>query len=120
MRVCMFEDRGVADLEPLTLTRPAFELLCGMTSLGGKQDRYFGPCEFGALVRPHLADLCALQQPHARVHDLPWLRAGLTVLVNSRCLPPPGAATHLDEPCVALVGEEVAYAVVGPEQLAHC
>ena len=120
MRVCIFEDRGVADLEPLALTRPAFELLCGMTSLGGKQCRYFGPGELGALVRPHLADLCGLQQPHARVNDLPWLRAGTTVLVNSRWLPPPGSATDLAEPCVALIGDEVAYAVVGPGQLVHC
>src|SRR2546423_11359877 len=111
MRVCIFEDRGVADLEPLTWTRPAFELLCGMTSLGGKQGRYFGPCELGVLVRPHLADVCGLQHPHTHVNDLAWLRAGTTVLVNSRWLPPPAPATQLNEPCVALAGEEVAYAV---------
>src|SRR5262249_32066951 len=29
MRVCLFEDRRVEDLEPLTLTRPAHDLLCG-------------------------------------------------------------------------------------------
>ena len=26
MRVCLFEDREVGDLEPLTLTRPVFDL----------------------------------------------------------------------------------------------
>jgi len=57
MRVCLFEDRNVGDLEPLTLTRPVFDLLCGQTSLAAKQWRFFGASTVGALVRPHLADL---------------------------------------------------------------
>ena len=40
MRVCLFEDSLAADLEPLTLTRPVFALLCGCTSLADNQDRY--------------------------------------------------------------------------------
>ena len=36
MRVCLFEDRGVGNLEPLVWTRPAFELLSGCTSLARK------------------------------------------------------------------------------------
>ena len=41
MRVCLYEDRHALDLEPLTLTRPAFDLLCGCVSLGEKQFRAF-------------------------------------------------------------------------------
>ena len=52
MRVCLFEDHGVLDLEPLTLTRPVFELLCGLTSLGDKQCRFFSFAETGFFVRP--------------------------------------------------------------------
>ena len=37
MRICLFEDLGVFDLEPLTFTRPVFDLLCGAGSLGQKQ-----------------------------------------------------------------------------------
>src|SRR5205807_1760711 len=40
MRVCLFEDRA-EDLDPLTLTRPTFQLLCGRSSLGCKQLRYW-------------------------------------------------------------------------------
>ena len=69
------EDNGVGNLEPLALTRPAFELICGQSSLGRKQCRYFAPCEVGVLVRPHLADLYRLEHPSARVNDLNWLRA---------------------------------------------
>ncbi|HZT79774.1 MAG TPA: putative sugar nucleotidyl transferase, partial [Gemmataceae bacterium] len=111
MRVCLFEDRGAATLEPLALTRPAFDLLCGQTSLGGKQCQYFAPCEVGVLVRPFLADVCRLQRPATPVNDLAWLRAGPTVLVNGRWLPPAAGFTELPDPCVALVGDEVAYAV---------
>jgi UDP-N-acetylglucosamine diphosphorylase/glucosamine-1-phosphate N-acetyltransferase len=120
MRVCFFEDRGVTNLEPLTLTRPAFELLCGQASLAARQSRYFAPCEVGALVRPVLADLYRAAHPDTPVNDLAWLRAGPTVLVNGRWLPPPGAASDLPGPCVALVGDEVAYAVLGAGRLTYC
>jgi UDP-N-acetylglucosamine diphosphorylase/glucosamine-1-phosphate N-acetyltransferase len=120
MRVCFFEDRGVVDFEPLTLTRPAFELLCGQTTLGTKQCRYFAPCEVGAIVRPQLADLYRACHPDTPVNDLPWLRAAPTILVNARWLPPPGLAVDLPDPCVALVGDEVAYAVLGDDRLTYC
>ncbi len=120
MRICLFEDRGVANLEPLVLTRPVFELLCGQTSLGDKQCRAFAPCEVGTLLRPTLAGLARTLQPAVPVNDLAWLRAEPTVLVNGRWLPPPESLANLPGPCVALVGDEVAYAVVGPDQLTYC
>jgi UDP-N-acetylglucosamine diphosphorylase/glucosamine-1-phosphate N-acetyltransferase len=120
MRVCLFEDCGAVGLEPLAATRPVFDLLCGQTSLGAKQVRYFSPCKVGALIRPHLADCFRLQQPRTHVNDLDWLRAEPTVLVNGRWLPPAGVAAGLSGPSVALSGGEVAYAVVGADQLAGC
>src|SRR5207245_8712805 len=88
MHVCLFEDQGVAHLEPLTLTRPVFELLCGQTSLARKQARYFAPREVGVLIRPGLVDLFRLRQPTIPVNDLNWLRGEAAVLVNGRWLPP--------------------------------
>jgi UDP-N-acetylglucosamine diphosphorylase/glucosamine-1-phosphate N-acetyltransferase len=120
MRVCLFEDRHVEQLEPLTLTRPAYELSCGISRLATKQWRYFAPCSStGVLVRPILEEVQRQQRPGVAVNDLAWLRADAAVLVNARWLPPPGGL-DLTYPCVALLGEEVAYAVVGPELLAHC
>ena len=84
MRICLFEDRGAARLEPLASTRPVFDLLCGQTSLGARQARYFAPCKVGALVRPHLADCFRLRQPETPVNDPDWLRAEPTILVNGR------------------------------------
>jgi UDP-N-acetylglucosamine diphosphorylase/glucosamine-1-phosphate N-acetyltransferase len=119
MRVCLFEDRGVLDLEPLSLTRPVFELLCGLTSLAAKQSRFFPPGPRGVLVRPYLADLCRLHCPAVPVNDLTWLQAGPTIFINGRWLPPsiPPPLTELSRPGVALVHDEVAYAVVEPEHL---
>ena len=42
MRLCLVEDNAVAGLEPLTLTRPAFDLLLGATTLGEKIARALG------------------------------------------------------------------------------
>jgi UDP-N-acetylglucosamine diphosphorylase/glucosamine-1-phosphate N-acetyltransferase len=120
MRVCLFEDRHAAALEPLSLTRPVFELLCGRTALAAKQCRHFAPCTAGVLVRPYLADLYHLQHPSTPVNNLGWLRAGPTVLVNGRWLPPPEPAADLGGPCVAMVNDEVAYAVLGPDRLTYC
>src|SRR5438445_7808363 len=135
MRVCLFEDHGVRDLEPLVLTRPVFELLCGQDSLRRKQCRYFGAREVGALIRPYLAPLYCLQEPHTFVNDVAWLRAEATILINARWLPPASLALRVgmnarrvrretlaaqDGPCVAMIGDEVAYAVVAAEHLACC
>ncbi len=120
MRVCLFEDHGHAALEPLSLTRPVFDLLCGLDSLASKQWHYFAPCDVGLLVRPHLVELCRLRDCRLPVNDLAWLRGGPAVLVNGRWLPPMGAAPDLAGSCVALVGDEVAYAVLGPDQLTYC
>ncbi len=120
MRVCLFEDRGVADLEPLTLTRPAFELLCGQSSLAVKQIRYFSADIAGFLIRPHLADVFRLQYPKKPVNDLAWLRSAPTLLVNARWLPCPAPPLDLSKPFVATLGDEVAFALLPPELLEYC
>ena len=56
MHLCRFEDRSVADLEPLALTRPVFDLLCGLSSLADKQAGHFQASARTAVVRPHLAE----------------------------------------------------------------
>jgi UDP-N-acetylglucosamine diphosphorylase/glucosamine-1-phosphate N-acetyltransferase len=118
MRVCLFEDPAVAGLEPVALSRPAFDLLCGLTPLADKQLRHFGRSPWGAFVRPPLADLVRAERPGLSVNDPKWLAAGPTALVNARWLPPPLPRAPADGPHVALAGGEVAYAVLGPEQLA--
>jgi UDP-N-acetylglucosamine diphosphorylase/glucosamine-1-phosphate N-acetyltransferase len=95
MRVCIFEDQQVRGLEPLALTRPASDLLCGLTTLAEKQVRYFSGTVIGHLCRPVMADVIRSREPVARVNDPVWLRAAPTVLVNARWVPPPGRPVHL-------------------------
>src|SRR5262249_54210557 len=120
MRVCLFEDRGVVDLEPLTLTRPAFELLCGQSSLAAKHIRFFIADETGIRVRPHLADVLRHLYPKKPVNDLAWLRSAPTLLVNARWLPRPTPSLDLSVPFVATHGDEVAFALLPPELLEYC
>jgi UDP-N-acetylglucosamine diphosphorylase / glucose-1-phosphate thymidylyltransferase / UDP-N-acetylgalactosamine diphosphorylase / glucosamine-1-phosphate N-acetyltransferase / galactosamine-1-phosphate N-acetyltransferase len=116
MRVCLYEDRGVADLEPLTLTRPVFDLLCGRTPLADKQRRFFAVDGVDRVVRPHLVELTRQDRPRDAVNRRVRVDGPL-VLVNGRWLPPAGGVFDGSGPCVATVGDEVAYAVVEPRSL---
>lgn len=114
MRFCLFEDR-VESLDPLTLTRPVFDLLCGMTSLGAKQLRAFSASAHGMLVRPALEAFC--RQPGVPVNDAAWLRSGPIVLINGRWLPSQPALDVPPAPCLGVVHGQVAYAVLSPAEL---
>ena len=116
MRICVFEDRKVEQLAPLSLTRPTFDLICGRNSLHDKQIRQFPTSQQGAFVRPHLAEVCAALRPEMVVNEGDWVRAGPMVLVNSRWLPGATAPAGLPERCVGMCAGEAAFAVVGPEQ----
>ena len=115
MRLCLYEDR-VESLNPLTLTRPVFDLLCGMTSLGEKQRRAFAASAYGMSVRPAFAALCRQRQPGVPVNDMDWLRSGPIVLVNGRWLPSHKAAAVPPTPCLGVVDGQVAYAVLSPAE----
>jgi UDP-N-acetylglucosamine diphosphorylase / glucose-1-phosphate thymidylyltransferase / UDP-N-acetylgalactosamine diphosphorylase / glucosamine-1-phosphate N-acetyltransferase / galactosamine-1-phosphate N-acetyltransferase len=118
MRLCTFEDARVAGLDPLTAARPAFDLRCGLTTLLEKHNRALRPTAVGVFVRPSLAHLTALEHPHLTVNESAWLLHGPIVLVNARWLPPPRFQLPPHGPFVAVIGEEVAYAVLAPDDLA--
>ncbi|HEY1192014.1 MAG TPA: putative sugar nucleotidyl transferase [Gemmata sp.] len=122
MRICLFEDRRAADLHPLTLTRPASDLLCGTATLGAKLAAHFGADVVGHLCRPALAEWLRVREPRAPVNDPTWLRAAPTVLVNGRWLKPHAPPlSHRDllaeGPFVGTAGGEVAFAVVDARRL---
>lgn len=120
MRVCVFEDSAVQWLDPLTLTRPAYELRCGGSTLLARQCRFFLASEMGVLIRPFLAEICKLPHPQMPVNDLGWLRDAGTIMVNARWLPPLQAPDDLRTPHVALCGDEVAYAALPADRLTYC
>src|SRR6266404_1474025 len=90
VNICLFEDAAVANLEPLSLTHPAFDLWCGAGPLLHRQMRYFGVQKAHALVRRSLVDLCRTQHPELAVNDPSALSGKPVVLVNARWLAPIG------------------------------
>jgi UDP-N-acetylglucosamine diphosphorylase/glucosamine-1-phosphate N-acetyltransferase len=122
MRICLFEDQRVRNLEPLTATRPVFALHCGLTDLATKQLRHFGGTEQGVLIRTQLAELFRMEHSAIAVNDSTWLQSAPTLFVNGRWLPPAAqapVAVH-EAPHVGLIEDEVAYALVPGGLLAAC
>ncbi|MDX2035547.1 MAG: putative sugar nucleotidyl transferase [Isosphaeraceae bacterium] len=120
MRLCLVEDNAVADLEPLTLTRPAYDLLLGSSSIGSKIARAFGigpgPARRGVVVRKLIARVQAERDPHTSVNDRDWLAKGPVVVANGRWIPPEDLSVSLDGSAwLGLCDGRPACAWVGPE-----
>src|SRR3954452_17143302 len=121
MRLCLVEDNAVAGLEPLTLTRPVFDLLLGSSTLGTKIARAFGvgagPLRRGVVIRPYLKDIQKARDPHSAVNDRDWLARGPVLVVNGRWVPPAGfEAPEAHGPWLGLCDGQPACALVGPDQ----
>jgi len=122
MRLCLVEDDAVSGLEPLTLTRPAFDLMLGSGTLGGKIARAFavgpGPARRGAVIRPGLAAVRRSRDPHTAVNDRDWLARGPVLVANGRWVPPADLdPAGLDEgaPWVGTCDGRPACAWAGPD-----
>lgn len=112
MHVVVYED-AAGSLEPLTLTRPVFELRCGLGTLVARQARYFAGNLHAVFLREHLAEAWRQDHPGVAVNR-PLDGTEQVTIVNGRWLPPPTAlAVH--EPALGLVDDEIAWLVVGPE-----
>lgn len=124
MRLCLVEDSAVEGLEPLTLTRPAADLLLGSTTLGSKIARAFGigpgPARRGAILRPYLAAIQLQRDPHTAVNDRAWLSRGPAIVANARWVPPHGFVLpdSLSTTWVGLCDGQPACAAVGPDTAA--
>lgn len=116
MRVAFFEDSSAAQLHPLTLLRPVFELLCGHFSLRERVIRSLDVTEWGAFVRPHLVDAYREEHAEARVNDADWLAGGPTLLLNGRWLPDMNNLRHLARDNAGLVDGEVAWLTLDPDE----
>jgi UDP-N-acetylglucosamine diphosphorylase/glucosamine-1-phosphate N-acetyltransferase len=115
MPVILYEDAAVANLEPLAVTRPAFDLRCGAGTLLQGQLAYFGVDQAGALVRPAHAELCRRDHPELAVNEAAALDHRPFTLVNARWLPP-AERVQASGAHVGLVGDEVAYVHLPPKQ----
>ena len=124
MRLCLVEDDAVAGLEPLTLTRPVYDLLLGSSSLGSKIARALkigpGPRRRGAVIRHYLAAVQQERDPHTAVNDRDWLARGPVIVANARWVPPSGLEVPSGSGAwLGLCDGQPAFAMVGPEQAAR-
>src|SRR5438046_2590271 len=104
MHLVIFEGSKWDTFAPLTINRPVFTLLNGMTSLLDKQIRYIKPDRLTLWVRPQLADFC-------RSYVLPKLKLPAKVnepLDDEPALISSGRSLHFsrfeapNQPCVSL------------------
>ena len=121
MRLCMVEDLAVAGLEPLTLTRPVYDLLLGSSTLGAKVARAFGvgpgPQRRGAMIRPYLAAVQQARDPHTAVNNRDWLARGPVLVANGRWVPPADFPPPSDSgEWLGLCDGQPACALVGPDE----
>jgi len=116
MRIAFFEDGCAADLRPLVLLRPVFELVCGHYSLRERLLRSGRVADWGAFVREPLAEVYREEFPEARVNDQQWLAEGTTLLVNGRWLPPADALDGIDSGEAGVLDDALAYVTIDPSE----
>lgn len=68
-KICIFEDNLAPKLSPLSLTRPVFDLRCGMTSLLQKIVRAYPDRKGYLMCRPHLRNVVREAHPDLRVAE---------------------------------------------------
>ena len=110
MRVCLFEHK-TETLEPIALTRAAFDLRCGLLTLGEKQRRAFGAATWSAWVRPMLADLVRQMHPGVSVNDP---NSNSTLWINARWLPATTNCLRPQGPCSGVSDGEIAWSLIPP------
>ena len=82
--VVIFEDGGAINFNPLALTRPAYELICGMKTLWESiVNRFYSDAEVGFVCRDYLKEVYK-QKADGKVNDLSGLKSAL--FVNGRTL----------------------------------
>jgi UDP-N-acetylglucosamine diphosphorylase/glucosamine-1-phosphate N-acetyltransferase len=107
-RICLFEDHLWRNFAPVTLTRPVYELVTGMSSLRAKITRLFPDAELCLLTRDYLAPKLRRSVGEVPVNDADALRDGCTLFVNGRAVANPGTQVPELEPgTVYRIGDEV-------------
>lgn len=70
INVCLFEDEGTQQLDPVTFLKPAYGLLLGIDTLFDKVNRYFGWGNVSLQCREALKPLVKKQYPNVIVNNI--------------------------------------------------
>jgi len=82
--ICIFEDNRFKQLYPLTLTRPVFDLRCGIFSLKEKLMRRFPQKSVYLLCRKYLGEIAKNQHPDVAINELPDESTKYCLFINGR------------------------------------
>ena len=82
--ICIFEDNRFRQLYPLTLTRPVFDLRCGIFSLQEKLIRRFPQKSVYLLCRKYLGEIVKNQHADVAINELPDKSTKYCLFINGR------------------------------------
>lgn len=80
-KIYLYENNEVLNLEPLTLTRPVFDLRCGAFTFFERIRKIFPEAEIELFVRPEIAEITRELYPDCKVNP-PQVEQGLWILGN--------------------------------------
>lgn len=114
--ICIFEDREVEKLHPLTLTRPVYDLRCGFSSLKEKIMHQFPLSAVALHCRTYLEDFVIEDNPGTHVNQLDTDEC---LFINGRTLVNSSFLTDIDtnRQCLYLAGGQMAAAFLRGENV---
>jgi len=102
MQICIFEDIGYSNFEPLIFSRPVYDLVCGMNTLKEKILRNYKNLTYSLHCRPYLADIVKKENPVIAVNTI---KDDHCLFINGRLIAPQNLAELLP----LLSGEDKVY-----------
>ena len=70
MQLCIFEDAGIKKFEPLSLSRPVYDLVCGYSTLKNKLLKMFPGIKYSLHCRNYLEQVVRLHNPGIEVNKI--------------------------------------------------
>ncbi len=114
--LCIFEDKKVRNFYPLSLTRPVYDLRCGISTLWEKISQ-ISEDNLHLLCREYLSRVTSQRIKRARVNQLQDLKDEDTLFINGRLfLLDEEIALQGDEE-IAVQGQEIVYARLNKDTL---
>ncbi len=84
--ICIFEDNHFSQLYPMTLTRPVFDLRCGIFLLKEKILRCFSEYSVHLLCRGYLEEVFQESHPNSKINELSSESSEFCLFINGRVL----------------------------------
>ncbi|MDP1994918.1 MAG: putative sugar nucleotidyl transferase, partial [Ignavibacteria bacterium] len=70
MEICIFEDLYFDRIEPLTFSRPTYDLVCGISSLKDKIVRHYSNVKISLHTRPYLESFLISKYPDLSINKI--------------------------------------------------